>query len=157
MTTSHERLRELALVATPGEWTAVLGHSVVTIISGAKELLRTCGTQYWQEACSQDQTNAAFIAAANPQAILSLLSQLDEARAEVERLTKADRGQSLSPSDLDLAKQLAQAEARGRERALMGAIRTVADSIGYMDDATWNDACNHIIDHLRALKDNPHG
>ena len=56
-----------------------------------------------------------------------------------------------------LKSQLAQAEARGRERALMGAIRTVADSIGYMDDATWNDACNHIVDHLRALKDNPHG
>jgi hypothetical protein len=76
-----ERLRALALAATPGPW----GRDACRIT--AKELgwARVADTEFDNDSMAE---NAAFIAAANPAAILALLDELEDSHKAYELLFK---------------------------------------------------------------------
>ena len=86
MTLDANELRRLAQAATPGPWKmlpvgdgrqkfAVADSEFLSILTVTDEGGATFGTVY-------DDADAAFIAAANPQAILELLGRLEAAEAE---------------------------------------------------------------------------
>jgi hypothetical protein len=76
-----EHLRALALAATPGPW----GRDACRIT--AKELgwARVADTEFDNDSMAE---NAAFIAAANPAAILALLDELEDSHKAYELLFK---------------------------------------------------------------------
>jgi Ead/Ea22-like protein len=84
----NTELRKLAEAATPGPWQVINGHYPgfreiegpsfrVSIVMSATNLTFSDGTQR--------ETDAAFIAAANPQTILELLDKIDQLQAEIDR------------------------------------------------------------------------
>lgn len=87
------RLKELAEAATPGEWAkhegrlggVVYGGPVQHWVrgSGQSQIAMTTGAEWMRP--GENESNAAFIAAANPAAVLALL-------AEIERLTAGIHG-----------------------------------------------------------------
>lgn len=92
-------LREKAEAATPGPWEATDG---VVWIDTREQVC--CGRGY-QECCGEPDViggqekvadtnapNAAYIAAANPAAIIALLDELDALRAKVKSQTEALNG-----------------------------------------------------------------
>ena len=70
------RLRELAEKATPGPWTADPQRPGILRINDDP----TCGILVGQ------RTNTSFIAAANPQTVLSLLDRIEVLKEQVENL-----------------------------------------------------------------------
>ena len=103
-------LRRLAEAATPGPWEWDDNHARPGLRHGRSfgGVLFRCGALY-----GPDAADAAFIAAANPAAVLALLDHLahmrearDNARAEVERLTaKVERVRELHKSSGDAETQ----------------------------------------------------
>ena len=89
-----DKLKALALAATPGEWKVERlqggGHHNVgirvrgPIVSGFAAALNTRWANEAQTA--EQEANAAYIAAACPATVLELIAERDELRAEVERL-----------------------------------------------------------------------
>jgi hypothetical protein len=77
-----DKLEELAKAATAGEWLFSPWH----IEEGASAVRHKDG---WIVANTSSDANAAFIAAANPSAILSLLSDLAALAAENEKMREA--------------------------------------------------------------------
>lgn len=102
------RLRELAEAATPGPWGVGNRLHIGTNVEQTSRGNFTYGwliaevqdddyrdfggsisdVEDWPECLGDAETDAAFIAAADPPTILALLAALDEARAETERLTE---------------------------------------------------------------------
>jgi len=81
-----EQLRALALAATKGPWTMDIGEEGCafpnqwpTIQSDDREVI---GTEGFYGDLEEDKANAAFVAAANPAAILALLDELAELRKD---------------------------------------------------------------------------
>jgi hypothetical protein len=77
-----EQLRALALAATKGPWTMDIGEEGCafpnqwpTIQSDDREVI---GTEGFYGDLEEDKANAAFVAAANPAAILALLDELED-------------------------------------------------------------------------------
>ena len=102
MTIDTSKLRELALAATPGPWEAADAGSYdngKTVID--EHFVRRPGDDVAiaadildPETCDPSKANAAYIAAANPQAVLDLLDEIErinavrrEAQARVAELT----------------------------------------------------------------------
>ena len=82
-----DALERLAKEATPGPWNSV-GQCVA---DSNRYVLANCNTNFSK---GQVVSNAAFIGAANPAAILELIAELRQARAERDCLAKyiADHG-----------------------------------------------------------------
>src|SRR5437879_2412965 len=68
MTADHAHLRALALAATPGEWSRSKAFGQLNVQN---------------DKFMFSDSDAAFIAAANPAAVQALLDELDQARASV--------------------------------------------------------------------------
>lgn len=89
--TDTAQLRELAEKATPGGW--CIGRVMYPYVhvnkdpdkDGYCEAIGSTRTAHGQE---HDEANAAYIAAANPQTILTLLDELESARAVLARVDK---------------------------------------------------------------------
>jgi hypothetical protein len=83
MTVDTEKLKALALAATPGPWKAIewTCHAPTTIRAGAVGITvaDTTGHGRHSDACAVD---AAFIAEANPAAVLELIAEVERLRAE---------------------------------------------------------------------------
>ena len=87
-----ERLKELAEKATPGEWEC--RHSDTLVVSKNGRLITSAthcsfNRKFALVDCADANDNAAYIAAANPQAILELIAEnkrleKDRARLEIE-------------------------------------------------------------------------
>ena len=82
MTDKIEALRELAEKAAPGPWKFVPWH----IEEGPSAVRVSAG---WLLCNTSGDNNAAYIAAASPDVILSLLSELDCLRSSNEAMRKA--------------------------------------------------------------------
>lgn len=79
--TDYSDLKEKALAATPGPW---------SVVTGKQRLVGPCPGKAVAN-CSYDngpieEANAAFIAAANPSTILSLLEERDRLRAALKQI-----------------------------------------------------------------------
>lgn len=85
--TTNKELRELAKKATPGAWGKDGVYVCTTITAG-----ETIYVQTWNAVAeSHEESNAQFIAAANPATILALLDENEALQAECEKLRKAIR------------------------------------------------------------------
>lgn len=93
-------LRKLAEAATGGPWVPALedhadpdsGLTLVRAAHATKGMaIATTFAQRRHGRLARNEANAAFIAAANPTAILALLDERDALRAKVERLEGALR------------------------------------------------------------------
>jgi len=137
-----EKLRALALAATPGPWSAfVIGNTVAVDIGPTPTGSNPC-IVHWMgfESCDMPKkyrkTNAAYIAEANPTNILALLDEIDKLKAEnaglrkdAERYQLVRRGQhwavidgigdSLRAESLDSAVDAAIASARKQENPMV--------------------------------------
>lgn len=138
-----ERLEALARAATPGPWG--IDNSVVTSGDGT-----ICYAHHPHERPQwQAEDNAAFIAAANPTAILSLIQRVREA----DRLLKIENGiRALAQQNFENMKQYSEdaydngrkaGHAAGRAEALEEAAK-VAERVGLCefdagppDDGKW--------------------
>ena len=78
MTNTPDELERLARAATPGKWT----NGTDPCHFDAPEVTDGKTFSYWVS----DEHNAAFIAAANPETILAILSERAELLATVERM-----------------------------------------------------------------------
>lgn len=97
MTTDHKELRRRAEAATPGPWDVGAGSITKKLLgeddNGDPTWLTKWIVSFYGPSCeNQDEAknNAAFIAAANPQIVLSLLDEIDALKAENMRLTEAN-------------------------------------------------------------------
>ncbi|HCF3534156.1 TPA: ead/Ea22-like family protein [Pseudomonas aeruginosa] len=93
--TDTKKLKELAERATPGPWSAAWEEVDDTawpnlfpvIQAGNGEVV--IGNEGFYTDLEQDKANATFCAAANPQAILALLDEIDRLKSENEELRGA--------------------------------------------------------------------
>ncbi|KHE31483.1 hypothetical protein LH31_29510 [Pseudomonas aeruginosa] len=83
--TDHAELRRLAKAATPGPWScnrhwAIVGGPTLEFTNGAaqQQIAMACWQSWMHE--EELRNNAAFIAAANPQAILKLIAEVEHLR-----------------------------------------------------------------------------
>jgi len=90
--TDHAELRRLAKAATPGPWRVQTGCSWRRIgtDSGDGDVLRPCTHPHdgWPDIVAPAE-NLKYIASANPKAILALLDEIDQLKAENEVLRGA--------------------------------------------------------------------
>ncbi len=90
--TDHAELRRLARAATPGPWRVQTGCSWRRIgtDSGDGDVLRPCTHPHdgWPDIVAPAE-NLKYIASANPKAILALLDEIDQLKAENEVLRGA--------------------------------------------------------------------
>lgn len=95
MTLDLERLKGLAEAASGGQWVDVRGRAytrVITRTADAPDTMICSATRSYQFGPGYDarqyqaESNAAFIAAANPQTILHLIQLLTDREAEIARL-----------------------------------------------------------------------
>jgi hypothetical protein len=89
-------MEKLARLATPGPWNVVYDTNVKGTRRdvGYETVIANTGT-FSSNACDvtpENQANAAFIAAANPAAVLALIAERDALRAAVEKLPKTADG-----------------------------------------------------------------
>ena len=88
-----DKLRELALAATEGDW-SLHKHATAHVHADGRTIA-SCGgyqTNFTNES-KQNKANAAYIAAANPTAILELLDALREI-GELPGKWRSENGQS---------------------------------------------------------------
>lgn len=116
-------LKELAEKATPGPWFVVgqpWNPKADFIVAGSEDPhvgQYVADTEDFDGEGRNVQENAAYIAAANPAAILELIAKLEEAQAQMER--QKDEWLSWEAKRRDLEKAAAQLEnAQGEIRAL---------------------------------------
>lgn len=87
MTIDKQRLRDLAEKATPGPWTVESEwtgeHSGADVVYGRTRQV-VCQCDEHDGGYGGGQRNVEYIAAADPQTVLVLLDELDEARADCE-------------------------------------------------------------------------
>jgi len=111
---SLEKLEALAKAATPGPWRAHLSTEDISsywVIETGK-VLTVCDFEGADFGPKTEEANAAYIAAANPQAILSLLAehrQLMERVEVLERQNEVDR-QVISIVAADLLRTISSRE-----------------------------------------------
>ncbi|PCB15156.1 hypothetical protein CJT94_24390 [Pseudomonas aeruginosa] len=90
--TDHAELRRLAKAATPGPWRVQTGCSWRRIGTdrGDGDVLRPCTHPHdgWPDIVAPAE-NLKYIASANPKAILALLDEIDQLKAENEVLRGA--------------------------------------------------------------------
>lgn len=80
--TTHKNLRELALAATSGEWTyEPQPPHPERVWRGIRIIADVIGDS------AETQANAAFIAAANPQAVIELLDEVESLRDALKTIT----------------------------------------------------------------------
>jgi len=104
-----EELKRLAEAATPGPWSTYM----ITMQNMCIRKMNKCGYEECEIARNVHHNNAAYIAAANPAAILELIAEVEALRDQVNGLTgTADR---------------AQAEIRAMEDKLAAYARGVAE------------------------------
>lgn len=89
-----DKLEALSRAATPGPWSDEhnyhLDRHYVNCRNGTKEV---CECQHWVEENIDGNANAAFIAAANPAAVLELITELRQTKKERDWL--ADKLESI--------------------------------------------------------------
>lgn len=99
---TSQTLRSLAEAATAGPWE--LHKQAACQVHKDQRGIASCGgyqTNFSDE-LSLNQANAAYIAAANPQAIIDLLDKLEAAEAKLayaERLLKTFRGVEIKETE----------------------------------------------------------
>jgi hypothetical protein len=81
-----EKLRALALAASPGPWRQE-ARTLLRVVAGVDDTVASCGTS--DRTRDKWECNAAFIAEANPTTILALLDEIDRLKAENAGLIKA--------------------------------------------------------------------
>ena len=85
MTVDKERLREVAIKATPGPWKTRAERNCprAIVIAGTEQIADAGNNTHWtDEQCAR---NAAFIAAASPAVALALLDECAAMERELER------------------------------------------------------------------------
>ena len=88
MTLDLDSLEKLADEATPGPW--VYEGTGYTDDGGQYREVTSPAEVIFGEWSTPSEENAAFIAAANPQAIKALIAELKEARAVIDRLASSE-------------------------------------------------------------------
>ena len=85
-----KRLRELAVAATPGPWeVSGTGQQVLKPSDSPLGNIRICESNSladWYQGKTSCWANIAFIAAANPQAVIGMINRLDEAECAIRDL-----------------------------------------------------------------------
>lgn len=88
--TDHAELRRVAEAATPGPWScnrhwAIVGGPILEFTNGAaqQQIAMACGQSWMRD--DELRNNAEFIAAANPQAILKLIAEVEHLRKDAAR------------------------------------------------------------------------
>ncbi|MEI0849994.1 ead/Ea22-like family protein [Pseudomonas aeruginosa] len=90
--TDTNKLKELAERATPGPWSAAWEEGDDTAWSNLFPVIQAgngevvIGNEGFYTDLEQDKANATFCAAANPQAILGLIDEVERIKAENEAL-----------------------------------------------------------------------
>ncbi|MFG8819797.1 ead/Ea22-like family protein [Pseudomonas aeruginosa] len=92
--TDHAELRRVAEAATPGPWScnrhwAIVGGPILEFTNGAaqQQIAMACGQSWMRD--DELRNNAEFIAAANPQAILGLIDEVERLKAELSQCASA--------------------------------------------------------------------
>lgn len=88
MTVDTKRLRELAEAATPGPWEDYYETGIRPCVMAYDENDKGLRTLRSYIADTQFPQDKAFIAAANPQAIIALIDELEKTERENVRLTR---------------------------------------------------------------------
>lgn len=116
MTCDTKKLRELANAATPGPWDDYYETGIRPCVMAYDENDKGLRTLRSYIADTQFPQDRAFIAAANPQAIIALIDELEEARelvadmfnqscaelkAEIEKLHHDCGNHDISQADID--------------------------------------------------------
>lgn len=90
------KMKAIAEAATPGPWMTHLVDDMSIVAGTRDEIASTAPPGYgtdddvdFSTDTDRCEANAAFIAAANPSAVLSLIKRVEEAEAEVQDLTEA--------------------------------------------------------------------
>ena len=78
----HAALRALAEAATPGPWTLSADGPPPDIIAGMSVVACTLPSDRTRD---EDTANAAYIAAANPAAVLALLDEVERLREALDK------------------------------------------------------------------------
>lgn len=150
--TDHTELKKLAEAATPGEWEIVIAGDIpkpviavdgVSLFTVAEAYGRGFGAIY-------EEADAAFIAAANPAAVMELIADYEEARQALKEV-----GEALAPvAGLDcqgsyatMIEQLRQQIAECRTKTLEEAAK-VCDGLAHQD---WCVDVRHAASEIRAL------
>lgn len=158
--TDHAELRRLAKAATPGPWTLYVpedyqgpeelpGYGVEcaegrAIVWGALEPETGC----------QFDRDAEFIAAANPQAILGLIEEVEKLRAD----TSSMRG-SLNANSKCMKKLIKDGTRAAKERdrlraeneALLLGMRAILNAYDYADQYNKEGVAVEVMEDLRTL------
>lgn len=118
--TDVSELRALAEAATPGPWDtrAERMRPRAIVVAGTEQVADAAEHVHWTDA--QCERNAAFIAAANPSAILSLLDRLAALEAETKRLRQgieAEAHETCESADGFMRASVVAVEDGGREVA----------------------------------------
>lgn len=107
--TNLTELKKLAEAATPGSWTAYDDTSStgrIEIVAIGKTLARI-----YRSVPAEDWPNAAFIAAANPQTILQMISVMEQMADALEYGFVDDKSQHKERDALAVYKELSTPEA----------------------------------------------
>lgn len=102
-------LKAAAMAATPGQWAAELTE-VWVVSDGTADFMLTNIFGDNELSAEQDRANAAFIAAANPPAVLELLAELEEVKAE--NMLFRETGEYLIKAASDVQQRAEEAESR---------------------------------------------
>ncbi|MFK0894519.1 MULTISPECIES: ead/Ea22-like family protein [Pseudomonas aeruginosa group] len=138
----HAELRRLAKAATPGPWScnrhwAIVGGPTLEFTNGAaqQQIAMACWQSWMHE--EELRNNAAFIASANPKAILALLDEIGGLNDELSACTEHPGGCGYWR---EAAKR--RAEERDRLRAQNDALRGALQAV--VDDPTWRSNDNTL-------------
>ncbi|HBO3198726.1 TPA: ead/Ea22-like family protein [Pseudomonas aeruginosa] len=142
--TDTNKLKELAERATPGPWSAAWEEGDDTawpnlfpvIQAGNGEVV--IGNEGFYTDLEQDKANATFCAAANPQAILGLIADLEEAR----------NGMEYQPI-MRLKNEIDRLKAENE--ALLLGMRAILNAYDYADQYNKKDVAVEVMGDLRTL------
>jgi Ead/Ea22-like protein len=151
----NTELRRLAEAATPGPWQVINGHYPgfreiegpsfqVSIVMSATNLTFSDGTQR--------ETDAGFIAAANPQTILELLDKIDQLQADCEKFKNQTFKAQAEYRTLSEAYSQLQAERDALKKAVDA---MVADGWLHHGPEGMSDAQKLVHEALAAMKEQP--
>ncbi|MGI0560472.1 ead/Ea22-like family protein [Pseudomonas aeruginosa] len=158
--TDHAELRRLAKAATPGPWTLYVpedyqgpeelpGYGVEcaegrAIVWGALEPETGC----------QFDRDAEFIAAANPQAILRLIEEVEKLRADTSSMRGSLKANSKCTKKLikDGARAAKERDRlRAENEALLLGMRAILNAYDYADQYNKEGVAVEVMEDLRTL------
>ncbi|HFQ8089029.1 TPA: ead/Ea22-like family protein [Pseudomonas aeruginosa] len=120
--TDHAELRRLAKAATPGPWEYQAPLKILAADRTSIVLIALSHANY-----REDEANSRLIAAANPKTILALLDEIDQLKAESDRLRQGMKGDYDIDAWLEWTREKDQIKAENE--VLRGALKQFAEML----------------------------